>query len=152
MKTLLLAISIVMCLQPISLLATTLYNGPETELITLINSQREATGISPLSINWEVARLARYKSEEMMKHNLFGHESLIYGSPSQLLDRFSIPHSTLGANIAMGQETAQEVLKDWQNSPGHVSNLLNADFTSAGVGLCWDDEGIPYWTLILVGE
>lgn len=152
MKTLLFVISIIMCLQPLSLQAATVYNGPETELIALINSEREATGVSPLSINWEVARLARYKSEEMMKHNLFGHESLIYGSPSQLLNRFSIPHSTLGANIAMGQETAQEVLRDWQNSSGHESNLLNTDYTSAGVGLCWDEKGIPYWTLILIGE
>ena len=144
-----LAILLMFAIVPIYAFA---YEGPETELIALINSERAANGAPPLTINWEVARLARYKSEEMVKHRLFGHESLVYGSPSQTLDRFNIPYSTLGANIAMGQETAQDVMAAWQGSPGHNNNLLNIGYTSAGVGLSWDDDGIPYWTLILIGE
>ena len=128
------------------------YTGAETELIALINSEREASGAPPLAINWELTRLARYKSEEMKKHRLFGHESLVYGNPAQLLDRFHVPYGTVGTNIAMGQETPQEVVAAWRNSPGHHANLLNQSFTSAGVGLSFDEYGIPYWTLILIAE
>ena len=126
------------------------YQGPETELIALINGEREAIGVPTLVVNWEVARLARNKSEEMTKHRLFGHESLVYGDPAQTLERFQVPYSAVGANIAMGQETAQEVLDAWLSSPGHRANLVNSEFSSAGVGLSWDENGIPYWTLILV--
>ena len=147
MKSLVTALFLIIFLQPI--LAWD-YTGPEVELIKLINTERQENGIPPLTINWEVARLARYKTEEMNKHQLFGHDSLIYGSPSQILDRYNIPYNSLGANIAKGQETAHDVMEDWRQSSGHMSNLLNASYTSAGVGLSRDDNGILYWKLILI--
>ena len=126
------------------------YQGPEAELISLINKKREQAGAPPLTIDWEVARLARYKSEEMKNHGLFDHESLIYGNPAQLLERFHIQFAKVGANIAMGQETPQEVLNAWSSSDGHMSNLTNTSFTSAGAGLARSEEGIYFWTLMLV--
>jgi len=126
------------------------YHGPETELVHLINNEREAQGVPPLTINWEITRLARNKSEEMKNHGLFCHESLVYGNPAQLLERFSVPHNIVGANIAKGQEAAEAVIRAWQSSPGHLANLLNPDFTKVGVGLSWNEDGIPYWTLLLV--
>jgi len=128
------------------------YRGPESELIALINSEREAKNVPPIVVNWEVSRLARYKSEEMKTHQMFTHESLLYGDPAELLMRFNVPFAKIGANIAMGQETPQEVFDSWLSSPGHMANIINPDFTSAGVGFSCDDNGIPYWTLILVAE
>ena len=128
------------------------YHGAETELIALINDIRKANGVPALTISWEVARLARYRSEEMMRNKVFSHESLIYGNPAQLLQQFNIPNSSVGANIAMGHMTACEVINSWQLSPGHMANLLNSNYTSAGVGLSWCEDGFSYWTLILVGN
>ena len=128
------------------------YHGPEAELINLINRERAKSGAQPLDLNWEIARLARYKSEEMKRHGLFSHESLVYGSPAQQLTRFNVPHCIVGANIAMGYETSEEVLEAWLNSQNHHANLLNAEYTSAGVGLSIDDNGIYYWTLMLVKD
>lgn len=126
------------------------YQGPETELVFLINKEREARNIPPIYIDWEITRLARYKSEEMINHRLFDHESLVYGNPAQLLDTFHVPYNLVGANIAMGHEAPRHVIEAWCTSPGHYVNVVNPNFTKAGVGLSWDD-GIPYWTLILVG-
>ncbi|MCL2361208.1 MAG: CAP domain-containing protein [Defluviitaleaceae bacterium] len=126
------------------------YNGPEAELITLINKERETDGVPPLNLDWELARLARLKTEEMKTHKLFDHESLIYGSPAQLLDLFHIPYTKAGANIAMGQETPMDVLCAWRKSSDHHANIMDPCFTNAGVGLSWDDDGIPYWTLLLI--
>lgn len=126
------------------------YQGPEAELVSLINKERELGGIPPLIVDWEIARLARYKSEEMKNHGLFDHESLVYGNPAQLLERFHIQFCRAGANIAMGQDTPQEVMDAWHGSTGHKANLINPDFTRAGVGLAQDENGILYWTLMLV--
>jgi len=128
------------------------YNGPESELISLINNERELAGVPPLVIDWEVARLARYKSEDMKSHKMFDHESLVYGNPAQLLERFHISFSQVGANIAMGHEVPREVMEAWVGSDGHLANLLNVDFTRAGVGLSRDEDGILYWALLLVAE
>ena len=88
----------------------------------------------------------------MKRHGLFSHESLVYGSPAQQLTRFNVPHSIVGANIAMGHETSEEVLEAWLNSQSHHANLVNAEYTSAGVGLSICDDGIYYWTLMLVKD
>ena len=128
------------------------YQGPEMELIMLVNAERAKKGVPPLTVNWEVARVARYKSEEMKRHGLLSHESLVYGSPAQQLTRFQVPHSLVGANIAMGQETSMEVLGAWLSSQSHYANLINAEYTSAGVGFSMGDNGIYYWTLMLVRD
>jgi len=141
---------IVFCLP--NTVAAYIYQGPEAELIALINAERAKNGAPALTENWEVARLARYKSEEMKRHGVFCHESLVYGSPDQLLARFSVPHNVVGSNIAMGQETPQQVLGAWLNSQSHHANLVNTEYTSAGVGLSIDDNGIYYWTLMLVRD
>lgn len=126
------------------------YNGPETELILLINEEREASDAPPLILDWELTRLARLRTEEMRTHKLFDHESLVFGSPSALLDHFRISYSLAGANIAMGQETPHEVLEAWKKSDLHYSNLVNQSFTNVGLGISWDDEGISYWTLLFI--
>ena len=126
------------------------YTGPETALVALINEARKQSGISPLCIDWEIARLARYKSEEMKNLGLFGHESMVYGEPDQILTRFNVPFTTIGTNIAMGYETPEEVFEAWLASPGHKEVITNAHLNAAGVGISTNDDGITYWTLILV--
>ena len=126
------------------------YTGPETELVMLINEMRKVNDAPPLVLNWELARLARLRAEEMKTHKLFDHESLIYGSPSELLDRFQISYTHAGANIAMGQETPQAVLNAWLESDSHHGNLIAPSFTNVGVGISRDDDGIVYWVLLLI--
>ena len=127
------------------------FSGPETELIHEVNKAREAHGVEALAVNWEAARLARYRSEEMVELNFFGHHSRIYGEPDEMLMRFGLPFTNAGINIAKGQDSAKEVVNAWLSSPEHRENLLNADFTSAGVGISYDEE-IPYWTLFLISS
>ena len=152
MKKILVLLVFLLIILPIPLVAAYEYHGPEIELILLINNERLANNAPALTINWEVTRLARYKTEEMKVHRFFDHESLVYGNPAETLARFHIPHTVVSANIAKGYETAQDVITAWINAPGHHANLINPEFTSAGVGLSLDDNGIPYWTLILLAE
>jgi uncharacterized protein YkwD len=124
----------------------------ETDLIFEINKVREENGASALMINYEASRLARYRSEEMVELNFFGHESRIYGEPDEMLVRFGVGFSYAGVNIAKGQEDAAEVVSAWMSSSAHRENLLNANFSSAGVGLAYDEDEISYWTLFLISS
>ena len=40
----------------------------ESEVVRLVNAVRAENGLRPLSVNWELARVARYKSEDMAGH------------------------------------------------------------------------------------
>jgi len=139
------------CFLVCAVLGLFIFSTPEMDLIALVNSERVAHGVAELAVDWEVSRLARYRVEEMVRLEFFGHESRLYGEPDEMLVQFGVPFVTAGVNIATGQETAEEVVSAWLNSAAHRENLLNEEFTAVGVGLSYD-EGLPYWTIILVGR
>lgn len=128
-----------------------IFSGPETALLAEINAAREAAGVDALALNTEAARLARYKSEEMVRLNFFGHGSRLYGEPDEMLVRFGVPFESAGVNIAKGQDSVEDVVRAWLSSPAHRENLLRPDYTAAGVGLAFD-EGLPYWTVFFISS
>ena len=125
------------------------YKGPETELVELLNRERVAANAEPLIIDWEIARLARYKVEDMQHLGFIGYVSPVYGSPEDMLRRFEIPFNVLGITVAKGQESAAEVVGAWLSSSAHREVLLSAEFSHAGVGFTHNAEDIPYWAIIL---
>lgn len=124
----------------------------ENEVVRLVNEQRAKNGLRALSNDWQIARVARVKSEEMRDKNYFSHTSPTYGSPFDMMKAFNISYSTAGENIAKGQQTAQAVVTAWMNSPGHRKNILQPNFTHLGVGYTKDARGTTYWTQMFVGR
>lgn len=122
----------------------------ESEVVRLVNIERAKVGLPPLKENWQLSRIARYKSQDMINKNYFSHYSPTYGSPFQMIESFGLRFSAAGENIAMGQRTPQEVMNAWMNSPGHRSNILNPTFTEIGVGLAKDKAGRCYWTQMFI--
>lgn len=122
----------------------------EKEVVRLVNIERANNGLAPLKENWELSRIARYKSDDMISKNYFSHTSPTYGSPFKMMNSFGLKYSSAGENIAMGQKTAKEVVQGWMNSPGHRSNILNKSFTEIGVGLSKDSKGNTYWTQMFI--
>jgi uncharacterized YkwD family protein/spore coat assembly protein SafA len=116
----------------------------ESEVVRLVNIERSKHGLGPLKENWELSRVARYKSTDMKNKGYFDHYSPTYGSPFDMMKKFGFKFYSAGENIAMGQRTPQEVMNAWMNSPGHRANILKADFKEIGVGLAKD--GSMYWT------
>ncbi|MDP4179160.1 MAG: CAP domain-containing protein [Bacillota bacterium] len=118
----------------------------ESEVIRLVNVERQKAGLPALSANWELCRVARYKSQDMINKHYFSHTSPTYGSPFQMMESFGIKFSSAGENIAYGQKTPAEVMTCWMNSSGHRSNILSPSYTQIGVGLAKDSNGVCYWT------
>jgi uncharacterized YkwD family protein/spore coat assembly protein SafA len=122
----------------------------ETEVIRLVNIQRSNAGIMTLTQNWQLSRVARYKSQDMIDKNYFSHQSPTYGSPFVMMESFGLHFSAAGENIAMGQNTAAAVMNGWMNSPGHRANILSASYSQIGVGLAKDKNGSYYWTQMFI--
>lgn len=120
----------------------------EREVIRLVNEQRANYGLQPLTENWELSRVARYKSQDMVDNRYFSHTSPTYGSPFQMIKAFGLSFRTAGENIAYGQRTPQAVVNAWMNSSGHRANILNSSFTQIGVGYVADGN---YWTQMFIG-
>jgi len=122
----------------------------ENEVIKLVNAERSKRGLQTLTANWEVSRVARYKSQDMAKKGYFSHTSPTYGSPFAMMESFGIKYSAAGENIAKGQRTPQEVMNAWMNSAGHRSNILSPSYTQIGVGVAKDSAGRYYWTQMFI--
>lgn len=118
----------------------------EDEVIRLINLERTNRGIPALSKNWQLSRVARYKSQDMIDQNYFSHTSPTYGSPFTMMQSFGLKFSAAAENIAYGQKTPQEVVNAWMNSSGHRANILSKSYTQTGVGAAKKANGTLYWT------
>lgn len=121
----------------------------ESEVVRLVNEHRSANGLKALKHNWELSRVARYKSQDMRDKNYFSHTSPTYGSPFQMMKNFGISYRAAGENIAKGQATPQAVVNAWMNSSGHRANILNSSFTEIGVGYVADGR---IWTQMFISK
>ncbi|MBQ7346391.1 MAG: SafA/ExsA family spore coat assembly protein [Clostridia bacterium] len=121
----------------------------EEEVVRLVNEIRVQNGLKPLTHDWELSRVARYKSQDMKDNGYFSHTSPVYGSPFQMIKNFGITFKSAGENIAKGYSTPQAVVNGWMNSSGHRANILNASFTHIGVGYV---AGGNYWTQMFIGK
>ena len=119
----------------------------EAEVVRLVNEIRVSRGLSPLTHNWELSRVARYKSQDMKNLGYFSHTSPTYGSPFNMMKNFGISYKTAGENIAKGYSTPKAVVDAWMNSPGHRANILNSSYTHIGVGYVQSGN---YWTQMFV--
>ena len=121
----------------------------ESEVIRLVNEVRRENGLKALTANWELSRVARYKSQDMLNKGYFSHTSPTYGTPFQMIKAFGLSFRTAGENIAMGYPTPQAVVNGWMNSSGHRANILNASYTQIGVGYVAQGN---YWTQMFIGS
>lgn len=121
----------------------------EQEVIRLVNEERTRNGLKALTYDWQLGRVARYKSQDMRDNRYFSHTSPVYGSPFQMMKDFGITYRSAGENIAKGQRTPEAVVSAWMNSSGHRANILNSSFTHIGVGYVADGH---YWTQMFIGK
>jgi len=119
----------------------------EQEVVKLVNAERAKAGLAALQEDWELSRVANYKSQDMHDKKYFDHTSPTYGTPFTMMKNFGISYQSAGENIAMGQRSAQEVVTAWMNSDGHRANILNKNYTHIGIGYVADGN---YWTQMFI--
>ncbi|MFJ8237455.1 SafA/ExsA family spore coat assembly protein [Ureibacillus sp. NPDC094379] len=119
----------------------------EQEVIRLVNVERANAGLPALKSDWELARVAEHKSQDMADKNYFSHTSPTYGSPFNMMKNYGINYRSAGENIAQGQRSAAQVVDAWMNSEGHRANILNKNYTHIGVGYVADGH---YWTQMFI--
>ncbi|WP_205093361.1 CAP domain-containing protein [Thalassobacillus pellis] len=125
----------------------------QKQVVQLTNERRKNNGLKPLKIDNQVMKVAQKKSEDMAQNGYFSHTSPTYGSPFEMMKQFGVDYRTAAENIAAGQDTPEQVVEGWMNSPGHRKNILNGELTHIGVG--YAEEGGArgtYWTQMFIGK
>ncbi|WP_063797808.1 CAP domain-containing protein [Saccharothrix sp. NRRL B-16348] len=112
------------------------------QVVALVNEARDLAGCKPLKVDERVVEAAQGHSADMAQRDYFSHTTPEGVDFAQRMRAAGYP-SPGGENIAMGQRSAEQVMRAWMNSDGHRRNILNCGFTTIGVGL--DTRGW-YWT------
>jgi uncharacterized protein YkwD len=100
----------------------------ERQVVEQTNAQRALAGLTPLAIDLSLEATARAHAAWMTN--------------SQNLVHTTLP---VWENIAMGQQSAAEVVQAWMDSPGHRANILNPEHRRIGVAAYATPEGTVYW-------
>lgn len=108
------------------------------------NVQRQDHHEKELLYDRDLAGAAQKWAEHMSSKNRLYHGDLRSKVNMQ-------QWSTIGENIAWGQQSVEEVIKSWMNSRGHRRNILNKDFYHVGFGIAHDRNGRIYWCAIFGG-
>ncbi|WP_150273687.1 CAP domain-containing protein [Paenibacillus tepidiphilus] len=117
------------------------------QVVTLVNKERAAAGLSPVTALDSLNKVAAAKATDMRVNNYFSHTSPTYGSPFDMMKSFGVTYRAAGENIAMGQKTPEAVMTAWMNSEGHRANILSPNFNYIGVG--FDNY---YWVQEFIGK
>ena len=121
----------------------------EQNAANLVNSDRNANGLSALALDPALCDIARRKSEDMRDNNYFAHTSPTYGSAGDMLKQFGYSFSAVGENIAH-HATVIKAQAAFMSSDGHRRNILSSSWTKMGIGVCYDSQGFVYVTQLFV--
>lgn len=113
----------------------------------LLNSDRARYGLAPLTLDPQLCRIARLKSEDMRDNQYFAHTSPTYGNVREMLRHFGYSFTAAGENIA-NHATVEKSQAALISSAGHRRNILSKTYTKVGIGVALDKNGYVYLTQI----
>ena len=124
-----------------------LRTGFEDLMVELINHERAVEGLQPLIYDNRYNPIARQHSSNMIAHQFFSHEDHIGNHSNDRLTAGSVNYFWYGENIASGQSNSIFAHEALMNSIGHRRNILRKEFTHVFVGICFKNNGSPYFTV-----
>jgi uncharacterized protein YkwD len=100
----------------------------------------------PLRVAPELNEAASRHARDMARKKYFDHRGANGSQPRDRVMRAGYDPRLTGENIALGPQSAEEVVAGWLDSPGHCENIMDARFRHIGVGLAEGrGRGKVYW-------
>lgn len=104
----------------------------EWEVLKLVNKQRLAQGLWPLSVNDAMFEAAAVRAGELTAK--FEHTRPNGSQPWTALDECNVAYTAVGENIAVGYNSPVAVVDAWMASEGHRKNILSDSYAHLGAG------------------
>jgi uncharacterized protein YkwD len=112
-------------------------------VLCLINRKRAEAGESPLVPDAQLEQAAEEHAQELVADDYFAHVSPSGETPvDRIRDTGYIPNPgvgyVIGENLAWGTyqlSTPQAIVSAWIASPGHLANILEAQYHDTGIGI-----------------
>jgi uncharacterized protein YkwD len=125
----------------------------QAAIISAINRTRKANGAPPLGYNTHLEAAARSQAELMASKDQLSHDLGV-----TLRQRVTTAgyDGAVGENVAGGQQTLEQAIQGWLNSPAHRDTLLSTKFVEFGLAVAKVPTGHKsrygtYWAFIAGG-
>ena len=100
----------------------------------------------PLVVSGALDDAAADHARDMVRRKFFEHRGSDGSQPKDRVRRAGYLSRLTGENIALGPESAEEVVAGWLASPGHCENIMEPAFRDTGVGVAIGRKrGQIYW-------
>lgn len=123
----------------------------EKEAVNLLNADRAAQGLKPLTVDSSLTRLAENYAQDMINRNFFDHYNPEGQSPFDRMRQAGISYLSAGENIAINTSVSKAEVA-FMNSSGHRANILNTSYTHVGIGVRHSANGSVYVVQEFVGR
>ena len=127
------------------------FAADEAKIFALVNDERAKRGLSALVFD---ADIAREYSKKMARENFFSHFDGAGESVVERARKARLKHwSKIGENLFSVENLARFdrfAVKNWMRSPAHKQNILDPDFTRAGVGVARSEKGEIFITQVFI--
>jgi len=136
----------------LALFSTTLAGAladKSSDVLELVNQEREAAGLKDLQLNEDLNRVAELRAQEIVEN--WSHTRPNGEEWKTAFKDAGVSASYRGENLAMGQSSAEVTVDGWMSSEGHRDNILNKKFTKMGVATVVVD-GVTYWVQVFANE
>ena len=120
--------------------------------LAAINEFRAKNGLNPLVLDERLSRAAAVQAQAQAARSWIGHDGADGSTPKARALRAGYHAKIASENVAAGQKSFSDVLHFWEESSGHRENLLRPNVTAIGVAMAKNNNGRPYWTLVLGAE
>lgn len=124
----------------------------ESALFQKTNQERKQASLSSLIVDTALKNVALRHSQDMLKRRYLSHISPEGKSPvDRIQSSVKTQYLSLGENLHTiqtvhglrdPQAIAEQMMKDWMNSPPHSKNILGKQFALLAIGCASDGKAI----------
>eukprot|EP00834_Sanchytrium_tribonematis_P006341 NODE_459_length_7203_cov_0.898226.p2 type:complete len:330 gc:universal NODE_459_length_7203_cov_0.898226:5688-6677(+) len=121
-------------------------------MLDLVNSQRKAANVGLLTLDTICIAGAKQETLDQSTHLFMGHVGSDGSTVGDRMTKLGFKWDAVAENVAVGQNSVEEVMAAWMNSEGHRANILNPRYTRFGYYEAKGSDGRNYWTQTFAHE
>jgi type VII secretion-associated serine protease mycosin len=126
-------------------------DGGTDALITAINNERAARGLSALQPNSYLTQAAQAHSADLADNNRWSHTGIDGSTPQERMRRAGYPLGDGDEALAANSVDIDEIVSAWMRNPRHQGMLMNPTYVDIGAGHAYNANSLygDYWTVLV---
>lgn len=116
--------------------------------LRLTNQKRASEGLTPLSVNPKLMKIASLQACNQAKSGVMSHAGPDHDGPKHRAKANGYKPRIIAENIASGPFDVEKSAKAWNASKDHTGNIMIPETREFGIGSAVGPNGFIYWAAV----